>query len=237
MTTIALINQSTVIADRDADAIAAALKNQVQNEWQVAWGSTADVLFVPQGATPPSGSWWLVFLDNSDMAGALGYHDLTSEGLPLGKVFAATDHQYGLAPSVTASHELLEMLGDPDVSRCVQDGSRLWSLEVADAVEADALGYTIDGVLVSDFVTPAYFSRAIPGPWDFKGHLTGPLTLAPGGYMSYLDFATPQGWQQVFAEVGRGDRQADYHARPKVGSRRERRRTPRDQWVQSTAHA
>ena len=29
----------------------------------------------------PAGSWWVVFLDNSDQAGALAYHDLTNEGL------------------------------------------------------------------------------------------------------------------------------------------------------------
>jgi hypothetical protein len=36
---------------------------------------------------PAPDSWWLVFLDNSDQAGALAYHDLTNEGLPLSKVF------------------------------------------------------------------------------------------------------------------------------------------------------
>jgi hypothetical protein len=36
---------------------------------------------------PAPDGWWLVFLDNSDQAGALAYHDLTNEGLPLSKVF------------------------------------------------------------------------------------------------------------------------------------------------------
>jgi hypothetical protein len=46
---------------------------------------------VAEGSQPASGSWWLVMLDDSDQAGALGYHDLTSDGLPLGNIF-------GLAP-------------------------------------------------------------------------------------------------------------------------------------------
>jgi len=50
-----------------------------------------------------------VILDDSDQAGALGYHDLTSDGLPIGKVFAASDLKAGTSWTVTASHELLEM--------------------------------------------------------------------------------------------------------------------------------
>ena len=37
-------------------------------------------------------------------------NDVTREGLPLGKVFAKTDQQYGEKWTGTASHELLEML-------------------------------------------------------------------------------------------------------------------------------
>jgi hypothetical protein len=42
----------------------------------------------------------------------VGYHDLTNEGLPLGKVFAGSDMVNGYNWTVTASHELLEMLID-----------------------------------------------------------------------------------------------------------------------------
>jgi hypothetical protein len=36
--------------------------------------------------------WWQISVtDNPDQAGALGYHELTSRGTPLGKVFAALD--------------------------------------------------------------------------------------------------------------------------------------------------
>ncbi|UIF89492.1 hypothetical protein KAF44_29135 (plasmid) [Cupriavidus necator] len=37
------------------------------------------------------GTWWLVILDDSDQANAYGYHDVTNDGLPLGKVFAKAD--------------------------------------------------------------------------------------------------------------------------------------------------
>jgi len=34
---------------------------------------------------------------------------------------------------------------------------KIYALEVCDAVESDKLGYEIDGVMVSDFITPAWF--------------------------------------------------------------------------------
>jgi hypothetical protein len=43
-------------------------------------------------------------------------HDTTPDGLPLGKVFAGTDKAFGTQWTVTASHELLEMLGDPAIN-------------------------------------------------------------------------------------------------------------------------
>ena len=58
-------------------------------------------------------------LDDSDQANALGYHDLTSEGLPIGKAFAASDLKAGTSWTVTARHELLERLGDPNINLTV----------------------------------------------------------------------------------------------------------------------
>jgi hypothetical protein len=79
----------------------------------------AELEFVPSGAQPPAGTWWLSILDDSDQANALGYHDLTTDGLPIGKVFAGTDLKVGASWSVTASHELLEMLADPNINLTV----------------------------------------------------------------------------------------------------------------------
>lgn len=93
-----------------------ALQRQVAEHLAPAWGVNAAVTFLPAGSAPLKGSWWLVVLDNPDQAGALVYHDLTEEGRPMGKVFAATDMQYNRQWTVSASHELLEMLVDPDLN-------------------------------------------------------------------------------------------------------------------------
>lgn len=235
---IAVINSSTVLTDAAVSAAVPALLTQVHRDFAPAWGIDADLTFVPKGSEPAAGSWWLVILDNSDVAGALGYHDVTSEGLPIGKVFAGTDQQYGLNWTVTASHELLEMLGDPEINLTVfvqpnAHSGMLYAYEVCDACEDDRYGYQINGVYVSDFVYPAWFeaSRASGSTqFDHKQQLNKPLPdLLPGGYIGAFDVTRGTGWHQITADEHFG-RAA---MRGRVGSRRERRRTPRDHWQKS----
>jgi hypothetical protein len=216
--------------------VVAACAKQVLKDFGPAWGVSATVVFVAKGATPPAGAWQLVVLDDSDQAGALGYHDLTKDGLPMGKVFARTDLNNHLSWSVTISHELLEMLGDPDISLTVFDQSTnsagvLYAYEACDACEDDQYGYTVDGVLVSDFVTRSWFGANLPGPYDFKGHISKPLQILAGGYIGYFDVTGGSGWQQ---RTNANDRLAILRARRQPrGSRRERRSVPRHQWLHS----
>jgi len=231
------MNRSTVVKDADVKPAVAALQKQVHNDFAPIWGVDADLVVVPKGSHPVSGSWWLVILDDSDQAGALGYHDITSEGMPLGKVFAKTDLQYGDKWTVTASHELLEMLGDPDVNLTafVQDSNtsgRLYAYEVCDACELDSDGYDIDGIRVSDFVYPSWFeSFRKQGSTQFNHGKTisKPFERRPGGYIGVFDVGSGSGWQQITADRA----SLMYRMRPRVGSRRERRRTRRDHWLSS----
>ena len=105
---VAVINASTVLTDEQVQAAVPALQTQVRRDFAPAWGIDADLSFVPCNAIPDPGLWWLTVLDDSDQAGALGYHDVTDEGLPLGKVFARADLRYGSQWTVTASHEFAE---------------------------------------------------------------------------------------------------------------------------------
>jgi hypothetical protein len=236
---VSVINASTVLSDDKVKAAIPALQTQVHRDFAPAWGIDSDLAFTPKGGTPPAGSWWLTILDNSDQAGALGYHDVTNEGLPLGKVFAQTDLQNGTEWTVTASHELLEMLADPEINLTVfvqttATSGVLYAYEVCDTCEADKFGYEINGVTVSDFVYPAWFEafhKAGSTKFDHCEHLKKPIpALLPGGYIGAFDVALGVGWNQITA-----DGQLSYHMRPHVGSRRERRRTPRNQWLSSTA--
>ncbi len=247
MIQIAVINVSTVVADLDLKRMVDAVQVQIGRDWTPVWGIPAQLNLLSHGQQPPANYWWLGIFDNADQAGALGYHDLTTTGLPIGKVFAKTTLDAGDLVSVTLSHEALEMLGDPDVNLIVQKGSRGYAYEVCDAVEDDSLGYDIDGVRVSDFVYPQYFEtfwKRGATKFDHLGHLKAHLpALTHGGYMAYLDFMTGQ-WNQITARLDdhngahRNDNpalaRALFKERPRPGGRRYRRALPPATWLVST---
>jgi hypothetical protein len=234
---IAIINASTAIGDDAVGTAVPALQTQVSEHLAPIWGVDAELFFVPSGAPPPNGIWWLAIMDNSDQAGTLGYHDTTSDGLPLGKVFAASDLAWGYNWTITASHELLEMLIDPDINLMAfaqnpGNGGRFYAYEICDPCEADQFGYPINGVVVSDFVFPSWFeSFRAPGSCQFDAtqQIVQPFQLAAGGYISVYDPGTGAGWQQLNA----ANMPQDYPARAPIGSRRERRRLGRGQWMRS----
>jgi hypothetical protein len=212
---IAFVNHSTVPeVAAELPAAIQALQQQVTYDFEPHWNAGATLLLVddtPSGkagelnakqvvSTLPPGAWLMTILDDTSQAGILGYHTLDTKKRPIGFVFAKTDVEAGLSWTVTASHELLEMLGDPYANLAVQikqDGTAL-AYETADAVEDDSFGYTIGSTLVSDFVLPSWFIARSPGPWDFKGHCTGPLQLLKGGYIGV--WVPGKGWTQATAD-------------------------------------
>jgi hypothetical protein len=129
----------------------------------------------------------------------------------------------------------IESCGFEDVYDITVDKYHNFALESGvfvhncDPCEDSQFGYQINGILVSDFVTPHWFHTGAPGPYDFQNRITKPLQLLPGGYCQYLDIGNSMGWVQ----------QTDSHARKSktrapVGSRRERRRVGREAWKVST---
>jgi hypothetical protein len=217
---IAVINESTDIADTAVQGMLDAFGQQWNKDLQPVWGvDTATFTFVPKGNQPAAGSWWLVFLDNSDQARALAYHDLTDEGLPISKVFVKTIKADNASISVAATHELCEMAVDPWLNSAYQDPHGVfWAGEVGDPVEADEYGYKIGDVLVTDFITPNWFAHEhSQGAIDFKGHSHAPFQVLSGGYAQKFD--PHRGWVQVTGSKMMGMRRAE----AAHGSRRERR--------------
>jgi hypothetical protein len=198
-----LIDRSTRGSAYDWERIAHALQTQVRLHVAQAWGignsSTVRVM-----DTPVPGHWPVAILDDSDIQGALGYHE-TDPGnpvLPVGKVFVKTDERYGLAPSVTLSHEVLEIIGDPWAANAIQaTASEWWAMELCDPVEADRDGYSLEGVLLSDFVLPAWFFGG-PGPYTYAKRVSRPRTLRPGGYQAKWSQST--GWTEDMAQPAPG---------------------------------
>ncbi len=230
---IAVINRSTAVPSADVHRIAAALQQQLDDDYSPVWGTGAALAVEGQA---DSESWQLVVLDDSDQADALGYHELTKSGRPLGKVFARSVQQSGGEWSVAASHELLEMMADPDINLAAEGfdpenkgEAAFFAYETCDPVEGET--YKIGDVSVSDFVHPEYFEvDAAPGrQLDHLKLLKKPFSLRPGGYMSILPIAKGAKWKQIFGEAV-----ASLRAEPKPGGRRERRMRPRHDWRRST---
>lgn len=222
---IAITNASTCLSNSQVEAVLPALQQQVSADFKAYWELDCVLNFLPNNVPLTKGWWQIVVLDNPDQAGALGYHEMTSQGTPLGKIFAKLDLDNGSSWTVTLSHELLEMLADPWINWCaVGSDSKIYALEVCDAVEADNLGYMIDGVLLSDFVTPAWFEPTCADRLDFKQRVSKRLELARGGYISIFD--PTAGWTQIDARGGAGPRIVP-------GTRRQRRKLIRDAWRRS----
>jgi len=191
-------NISTVLSGAQLAPILAAVEAQVGQDVAPHWGNQSVVfrqVASSQDFTPSA--WRFVVADTSDQAGAAGYHE-TDGATPIGYAFVKTTLEAGMQPSVTISHEAIEMVGDALI-----DQSNQWSdlphalflaQELCDPVEDDSYGYMKNGVLVSDFVTPAYFVPASHGPWDFRGVLKAPNSLALGGYQLIWD--PKNGWRQ-----------------------------------------
>lgn len=179
--TIGLINKATVGLGVDFDQLTAALQRFTSEIFAPIWGTPATIV---QATEPRAGMWAIMFLDNADAANALGYHDLTADGMPLSKVFVKTTVGAGELVSVTTCHELCEMLVDPAINLWAQhpDGS-MYAYEMCDAVED--LTFDLDGVVMSDFVTPAYFEgfRAPRSArFDYLKKVTKPFEILDGGY-------------------------------------------------------
>ena len=231
MLQIAVINESTAISDADVKKMVPAFGSQWNKDLNSVWGvGDAAFTFSANKTAPASGSWWVVFLDDSDQASALAYHDLTNEGLPIAKVFVKTILADKASLSVGATHEICEMAVDPWLNGAYQDiQGTFWAGEVCDPVEDTQYGYDIGGVLVTDFVTPSWFGHErAKGPIDFKGHAHAAFQVLTGGYAQKFD---PQkGWQQVTgAQASRTIR----GSKAAPGSRRERRARGWKNWKAS----
>ena len=145
---IAISNVSTVLTDEFVQAAMRAIQAQDDQDLAPAWGLAACTLyFLPKNAdgspaTPPAGDWQMVIADNSDQAGALGYHETTANGDPIGFMFAKDDPSW----PITWSHEHCEMRVDPDIQTVEEQDTDtaivFRAKEICDPCEDDQYGYS-----------------------------------------------------------------------------------------------
>jgi hypothetical protein len=142
------------------------------------------IIYLGDQAQDPSGG----------VDGLLGHHALTNPGVPFGFVFLDVCAQRNLDWSVMLSHEVLELLADPQATaRVVGPDPKnpgapdvAFELEVCDATEMD--WYPIGVVKVSNFVTQRYFGRnGHSATTNFRCLSLAPFSARPGGYAQYHD--------------------------------------------------
>jgi hypothetical protein len=193
--TIACFNKATVPLGVDLDDLIAAMQTYIDQHVAPVWATPAKLV---KTTGFKKGAWAIVFLDDADQPGALAYHDLTPDGLPESKVFVKTTLDNGDLVSVSASHELVEMLVDPAINLMTTgpDPKSVYAYESADPVEA--LSFKVNGIPMSDFIYPSYFEDFHkPGSVQFDSmkKVNKPFQILSGGYQ--IVFKNGK-WSQVF---------------------------------------
>lgn len=193
MIDIVLLNRSGHISTADLMAAMVAFQTQITRDFAPVWNGDAKLW--DEDEAVPARAWKCWLQDGLDQANDLGYHE-DDTGTPEMKVDIAGAIGSGNDWRTVVSHELLEALADPTCTRM----AGAYIVEVADPVEESL--YLIDGLAVSNFVLPAYFSLDGGTKFDFNGQLTSMVpALLSGGYQMEL-----QGnqWVSHFAHLGDG---------------------------------
>lgn len=188
-------------------AAAVALNLQVQRDLPQFWPVTATVMYLPNPEKVPVGVW-PVKLVKTLPPDEGGFHS-DRHKQPYSKVIASKSDPTW---TIDASHEILEMLVDPYGNRMqssvaieivggkVQDGTGQFGylVEACDPCEDNSYAYTINGIAVSDFITPHFYDPVVTSGtrYSFTGAVKGPRQILPGGYISWVN-AEKDEWQQL----------------------------------------
>ena len=198
------------VSDQELQRAIRAVNRQIEEDFQPYWGFGARLRLEGKSGHKKRS------LDQADMRGdavlyvrdvarirdAEGYHDANFAGIPYGFVFLELSRKLKEAWTITLSHEALELVADPEANLLVQGPHPKqpkrqvfhW-FEMCDAVQTQ--WYEIDGVPVSDFVLPLYFTpnREAGSRNNFLGftkrsQILHSFGVTPGGYVGYFNPAT-----------------------------------------------
>jgi phospholipase C len=210
---ISVVNRTSCIADREIHRVVRAINRQISEDFEPYWAFGGRLRVEgPAGLDTDlerlkelRGDAILYILDSAATNDVLGYHDQNLSGIPCGFVYLDLCKTLGDEWSTTLSHEALELIGDPQCNLLVQgpdpedaNCTVYHFFEMCDAVQAQS--YVIDGVTVSNFVLPHYFT---PGEEegvcnDFCGTDLKSFGVSSGGYIGYFDPAK-RNYRQYFA--------------------------------------
>lgn len=214
MPIINLVNQSKTAKDVDVQNMVAPLQTFV-SAVEAAWGM--DGYQVAFGLAPVTGEWNVCIVDqfpNPAMtATAYGYHEVATDGCPVGYIRA---NAYGsrslfgtyikplvilgkqitkplMSPGVFSviCHEVVEMMVDPHVTNFRTDASgRNWILEPADhTVGSWIINKNNINAVAPDFTLPAFYNGKQFKPYSYLAVPPAPFTLVKGAYAYWKDSA------------------------------------------------
>jgi phospholipase C len=205
---ISVVNRSATILDEQVLVAIRAINRQIAEDFLPYWSLPARLRLEGVVGTQLDksqladmrGDAVLYLADQADVQNALGYHEANYRGIPYGFVFTELCKSLKESWTITLSHEVLELIGDAQGNLLVQGPHPTepnrevfhW-FEMCDAVQSQS--YFIDGIEVSNFVLPLYFttSEQEGGRNDFLGRLTNKgkglssFGVSPGGYIGYFD--------------------------------------------------
>jgi len=192
---IQFVNQSTVVTADALTAFLAALEKYLAEAVAPEWG----IPDVPAGTT-------IMLLDepgSNDPSDALGYHDVNGS-TPYGRVFCKLAQDSGIAWTIVASHEAIELSVD---QRCNQvtflaanpQGTAGWQVIQEPCDPCEMQSTLVNGVQMSGFVYRAWFMPGFIGKVDNLGLVPGPLKIMSGGYASANYVTRANGWQSFNA--------------------------------------
>jgi hypothetical protein len=182
--------------------VASTLQTQVSRDLAPVWGVSAVISpFLGLEDVPPG--YIALGIVPKLPPQSHGFH-VVEDGQPLALI------GYRRGWSLLASHELLELLCDPWGNRRLPgrslrrgQGQVEYLVEVCDPCQHET--YTINGVVVSDFVTPEYYGppgSGSGGRYSFTGRVKRALEVRAGGSLSWRT-ASGQIWQQAGGDAPR----------------------------------
>jgi hypothetical protein len=196
---IALVTETEKVHSKELTHVAAALEKQVTHDFEPMWGVAAKVSAYADSNQVPLDCWRITVKDHLSRPDAAGYHE-DKLGQPYA-VILPEDHW-----SVSASHEMLEMLADPwgrhlfaGPSPKCSGRKVMFLVEVCDPCSDARYSYEVDGIRVSDFYTPHFFDLERSNvPYSRTRAIEEPRQVLRGGYLTWYDPETRKWWHRAW---------------------------------------
>src|SRR6476620_7075344 len=203
---VALVSESNRVKLPDMMRVSAALQQQASRDLEPIWEITATVDAFASLEAVPDGYWPMIIKDNIGTPGAAAFTWIRTASR-----LHSSPQAILSTGSLTASHEMCEMLVDPSGDKQATGDSPMpgqervsFLVEVCDPSEAADFAYSVNAILVSDFYTPNYFDpmSASGVRYSFTGAITQPRQVLRGGYLSWKDSVSGHWWQEIWFEGG-----------------------------------